>query len=141
MAKKKAGGRPTKYKPEFVRLAALFCKLGATDAQLAELFEVNEDTINEWKNVHPEFSESIKEAKFDHDTKEVEAGMLKRAKGFTRTVERVTKDGDVVECQEEMAPDTVAGIFWLSNRNPARWRQKQDVDVSGAINISIKERK
>ena len=49
-------GRPTSYKPEYDELAYKFCLLGATDAKLAVLLSVNEDTIHEWKKVHPSFS-------------------------------------------------------------------------------------
>ena len=55
-----AGGRPTKYKPEYATQAAKLCALGATDAQLADFFDVAISTITLWKVQHPEFSASIK---------------------------------------------------------------------------------
>ena len=30
-------------------------------------------------------------------------------------------------------PDTTAQIFWLKNRRPDRWRDKQDIEHSGQI--------
>ena len=55
-----AGGRPSKYKKEYAEQAYKFCLLGATDARLGEFFGVSEQTINAWKDAHPEFLESIK---------------------------------------------------------------------------------
>lgn len=34
---------------------------------------------------------------------------------------------------KEVAPDTTAQIFWLKNRKPDKWRDKQDVEHSGTI--------
>ena len=38
-------GRPSKYKKEFVDQAVKLCKLGATDIELADFFEVNVATL------------------------------------------------------------------------------------------------
>lgn len=35
---------------------------------------------------------------------------------------------------KEVVPDTTAQIFWLKNRKPEQWRDKQEVKVSGEIN-------
>ena len=41
MSEKKRGrGRPTKYRPEYAIRARDLCRFGATDAELAEIFEV-----------------------------------------------------------------------------------------------------
>lgn len=101
---------------------------GSTDEQLAEFLQVNIDTIYEWKKVHPEFSDVIKKGKDAFDSRQVETSLLKRALGYTRTVERVTKQGDVLPCIEEVPPDPVSCFFWLKNRNPERWKDKQEID-------------
>jgi hypothetical protein len=56
-------GRPSKYKPEYCDQVEKLCKLGATDKDIADFFEVEESTINNWKVEHPEFMESIKTVK------------------------------------------------------------------------------
>lgn len=89
-------------------------------------------TLYEWKKKFPEISESLKKGKEIVDY-EVENALLKRALGFKikRTVQKVTKDGDVVDTEEEVyyAPDVTAQIFWLKNRRPDIWREKQDKQV------------
>lgn len=52
-------GRPSDYNVAFNDQAYKLCLLGATDKDLADFFEVVEDTINEWKKKHPQFSVSI----------------------------------------------------------------------------------
>lgn len=37
------------------------------------------------------------------------------------------------EITKEVLPDTTAQIFWLKNRRPDRWRDKQDIEHSGQI--------
>jgi len=54
-ATKNKGGRPTKYKPEFAKVAAQMCKLGVTDADLAAAFDVTTVTVWNWQARHPEF--------------------------------------------------------------------------------------
>ena len=51
MAKKKLKkvGRPTLYWKKYPEQAYKQCLAGATDADLANFFEVDEDTINVWK--------------------------------------------------------------------------------------------
>ena len=42
-------GRPSSYRPEYAKMACHLCKLGATDADLAEAFGVSVVTIDNWK--------------------------------------------------------------------------------------------
>ena len=43
----------------------------------------------------------------------------------------------VVESERYYPPDTAAQIFWLKNRRPERWRDKQEqkVDLTEAVKI------
>jgi hypothetical protein len=131
-----AGGRPTKYEPRFCKIASVACELGATDVKLAELFDVNESTITEWKNTYPEFSASTKAGKAVYDDP-VEASLAKSALGFKRSIERLGKDGCPVECFEEVPPNPVSAIFWLKNRRPDRWRDKQEHELTGKDGAAI----
>jgi len=124
--------RKTDYKEEYDRQAYLHCKLGATDADLAQLFGVCEATINNWKLKNDSFLESLKKGKDEFDTNSVENALLKRAMGMTVTEQRVAGGGDddeapsAVQTTKELPPDPTACIFWLKNRNPSRWRDKQE---------------
>jgi len=47
----------------------------------------------------------------------------------------------VEEKTKEVAPDTTAQIFWLKNRRPDKWKDKQDIEHSGNVDVNnpIKE--
>ena len=42
----------------------------------------------------------------------------------------------VEEKTKEVVPDTTAQIFWLKNRRPDKWRDKQDIEHSGTMNVN-----
>lgn len=126
----KQNGRPTKFKEEYIELAYNYCLLGATDQDLAKFFEVEERTINNWKHDFPEFFQSIKKGKVDADAL-VARSLFKRAMGYTckELKEEESEHGiKNTVTTKEVAPDTTAQIFWLKNRQPAMWRDKQEVD-------------
>lgn len=128
--------RPSKYKAEFAKEAAKLCKLGATDAQLADFFEVSVSTINLWKVQHKEFSESVKVPKAEADEK-VEQSLYRRAMGYEHDeVDIKVVAGALIQTpiRRYYPPDSTAMIFWLKNRKPGEWRDKQDVELSGTLN-------
>jgi len=129
--------RPSKYRPEFVEQARKLCRLGATDQELADFFEVALSTLNLWKVQHPEFSESLKLGKEVADERVANA-LYQRAMGYSHPdVDIRVVDGAIVETPliKHYAPDTTAAIFWLKNRRPDEWRDRQEVahDVTGSL--------
>lgn len=129
-------GRPTSYKPEYAKQAEKLTRLGATDMQLADFFEVSEQTVNAWKITQPEFLESLKLGKEEADGN-VERSLYRRALGFERDAVKIfcSKDGEVTQVpfREVVPPDTTACIFWLKNRKQSEWRDKQDHEHTGEV--------
>lgn len=124
-------GRPTSYRDEFVEQAEKLCKLGATDVELADFFEVAVSTLYLWKIEHPEFSEALKRGKLIADA-EVADKLFKRATGYSHDdVDIRVVDGMIVETPliKHYPPDTIAAIFWLKNRQRDKWRDKVESDV------------
>lgn len=139
--KKKKTGRPSAYRPEYVKQAYHLALLGATDADMASALDVNPSTINRWKLDHPDFCASIKRGKEEADGM-VAKSLYRRALGYSHpavkiiTVARGNNGGSDVEqvpYTERYAPDTTAAIFWLKNRRPDLWRDKHDVEHSGEV--------
>lgn len=124
--------RPTEYKPEFNERAYKLCLLGATDKQMADFFGVTEQTINNWKEAHPEFFESIKRGKLEADAN-VAKSLYHRALGYShKAVKFATYEGkitDEAEYTEHYPPDTAACMAWLKNRQPEVWRDKVEHEV------------
>ena len=129
------GGRPTKYKKEYNKQAEKICVLGATDEFLADYFEVDVSTIGNWKNNHPSFLESIKKGKIEADLK-VADSLYNRAIGYSHPEQKVfNNQGEILthDTTKHYAPDPTALIFWLKNRQPKQWRDKQELDVNATV--------
>jgi hypothetical protein len=130
------GGRPSKYRPEFADQARKLCLLGATDAELADFFEVCETTINNWKNDHPGFLESIRAGKVKADA-EVADSLYRRATGEHVQLEKLVKKDDgsyeAIRYKSFIPGDPNAAFKWLLNRRGQDWREKQDVHISGGL--------
>lgn len=134
-------GRPSEYEPEYAEQAFKLCLLGATDADLADFFEVSETTINNWKQAHPEFLESLKGGKRHADAR-VADSLFRRALGYEHEAVKIVADAKtgaehVVPYVERYPPDTTAAIFWLKNRRPDLWRDKKETEHSGAIESGV----
>jgi hypothetical protein len=123
-----AGGRPTAYKPEYAEQAEKLCKLGATDIELADFFEVSDRTIYRWQSQHPEFCQALKAGK-DAADERVERSLYHRATGYTfEAVKIFQHQGQpvTVPYREHVPPDTTAMIFWLKNRRKDQWRDRHE---------------
>ncbi len=137
--KPKEGGR--KYHagiPALVRSLVGRSKHGLTDTELAAKLGVAVRTVHRWKKDHPEFREALIETKAILDAR-VEMSLFRRATGYLVTkTEVTTEDGTEtkrVTKTEEIAPDVQACRLWLMNRDPERWRDRQQVEHSGEIKI------
>lgn len=125
-------GSPTKYAPEYSKQATKLCLLGATDEELADFFDVATSTIYNWKKEHPEFLEAIKKGKVEADAM-VANRLFKRALGYKhKDVDIRVCDGNIIQTPliKHYPPDATSAIFWLKNRQPDKWRDKQEVQHS-----------
>lgn len=136
-------GRPTKYQgEETCRQAIKLCEMGAIDKDLAEFFQVNVDTINEWKNVYPKFSDSLKKGKENPDAQVVQS-LYKRANGSSHPAVKIfNHEGTAlkVDYTERFPPDTTACIFWLKNRRPAEWRDRIEQVIDDKRDVVISDK-
>ncbi|MFL0197376.1 transposase [Clostridium sp. WILCCON 0269] len=128
---------------------------GLTDEQIMTNLGISKPTFYDYVKKYPDFSNALKKGKEIVDF-EVENSLLKRALGYSYeevTEERVIqKDeyGKIItdihgfpiykmvitkKVKKEVVPDTTAQIFWLKNRKPKEWRDKQDIEHSGNIGV------
>lgn len=113
---------------------------GLTDEQIARKIGINTGTLYAWKNQYPEISEALKRGKEVID-RQVENALLKRALGYdyeeeTKELQYDRGTGQQIlvttkKVTRHVQPDVTAQIFWLKNRKPEEWRDKQAVEVSG----------
>lgn len=131
-------GRPSKFKPEFVEQARKLAALGATDRDAADFFAVNEATLHRWKHTHADFCEALKVGKEAADQR-VEQSLYRKAVGYTQDdIHFSSYEGVVTETPyvKHIPPDTTACIFWLKNRRPEEWRDKQVVEHEGEVEVT-----
>lgn len=133
--KRSKAGRPSTYQPEYAEQARRVCLLGATTQDLAMFFGVSDTTIENWMARYPLFIGAIKDGK-DHADATVAASLYHRANGYSHPAVKIFADPktgseQIVPYVEHYAPDTVAAIFWLKNRQPKKWRDLKAVEHSG----------
>ena len=133
-------GRPSKYKDHFPEQARKLCLLGAKDSDLAKFFEITESTLNEWKKIHPELSESLKAGKELADAV-IADSLFQRAKGYSHPDVHVSNFQGLITITplvKHHPPDPTSMIFWLKNRRPDLWREKPEPDPSGDAPTPVK---
>jgi transcriptional regulator with XRE-family HTH domain len=109
---------------------------GLTDEQIAKNIGIQRPTLYDWKKKYSDISDALKRGKEVVD-RQVENALLKRALGyeFKEVTQELTEDGMRITkvVTKQQAPDTTAQIFWLKNRKPQEWRDKQETEISGHI--------
>lgn len=120
---------------------------GLIDKQIAKNMGVAESTLRNWKNNFPEIAEALRKGKEVVD-REVENALFKSAIGFMQKVKKPVRIREVeydpisgkkiresekwVQVEEEIyvPPQVTAQIFWLKNRKPDQWREKNDLTLT-----------
>jgi len=146
MAKKKPkkkeplpNGRPTKYNRAYNVQAYKLCLLGAIDQELADFFEVDEGTLNNWKNKHPTFKAAIKKGKLTADA-EVANALYERAIGYEHDDVHISVyEGTpiITPIKKKYAPDTKAALSWLQIRQLNKWKEEKHLNLTGELSMSL----
>src|SRR5690625_176336 len=141
MSKRKAGRRG-KYEEWLTKEGLLkiegWARDGLTDEQIAKNMGISRSTLNEWKNKYSDILDTLKKGKEVVDL-EVENALLKRALGYKYDEVTYEFGEEVKRVRKEVVPDTTAQIFWLKNRRPDKWRDKQDIEHSGGLHNTFTE--
>lgn len=147
--KQPKGGRPSKYEthvlPRMVEIEG-WARDGLIDEQIAKNLGVALSTFMTYKKKYPELSDALKRNKEVAD-REVENALFKRAVGYKyeEITRELKKDPDTDELSlvvtkvvtKEVVPDVTAQIFWLKNRKPKEWRDRQEIEHSGDLGVVI----
>ena len=124
------------YDPDTFPLKAQgFAREGLNDEEIAEKLGIGKTVYYEYQKKYPEFANAIKEGKAPVD-REVENALLKRAQGYDYTEKKVLvsvnekgeqKPARIETITKHVPPDVGAIAFWLKNRMPDKWRDRQDL--------------
>lgn len=113
---------------EGLTLLESWARDGLIDEQIAENIGIRRQTLYTWKNKYSDINDALKKGKEVVDV-EVENALLKRAMGYFVEIkeEKLDRDGCVHELKKtiHVAGDVTAQIYWLKNRLPEKWREKQ----------------
>ena len=123
---------------------------GWTDQKVADFLGITKRAITHWKQIN-NFISPLKDWKTQADAK-VEKSLYKRALGIKYdevTYEKSNvgglgigfKKGEVSDIKhvdtyktkvvtKKLPPDPTSMIFWLKNRQPDKWRDKKEVEVT-----------
>ena len=109
---------------------------GLIDEQIAANIGVTTTTFYDWKKKYADFSDALKKGKEASDY-EVENSLFKSATGYEyeerKEVQEVV-DGvmrkRVEVTRKQVPPNATSAIFWLKNRKPDKWRNKQEIEIS-----------
>lgn len=121
---------------ENLMLISYWAKQGLVDKQIAENIGIVTSTFYKWKKEHSEFSDALKAGKEVADAQVFNA-LHQSAIGFHYLEEAVTNTGEVVTVKKYSKPNVTAQIYWLKNRVPDDWRDKQEIEQINK-NIDIK---
>jgi hypothetical protein len=128
-------GRPPKYDPALCPRARKLALLGMTEVEIAEQFSIHPDTLLAWKSDHPAFAEALDEGRVKADA-EVADSLFNRATGRVKipAVKIFMPPGATEPVYapyvEHFPPDAQAGRLWLMNRQPGKWRERREVDLT-----------
>ena len=140
--------------PEGLTLLNGWARDGLTDEQIAKNMQISTSTYYDYKNKHDEISEALKKGKEIVDY-EVESSLLKKCFGYNAKVKKNMKvkrveyndEGyksneyeEIIEVYDEVhvPADTTAQIFWLKNRRPEKWREKQEsINNNDDVGVTI----
>lgn len=107
---------------------------GLTDEQIAKNLGISIKTFYEYKKKYLQFLQALKKGKEIIDY-EVENALLKRALGYEYDEVTYEHGEETKRVTKQVAPDTTAQIFWLKNRKPDKWRDKQVVESNNTIEV------
>ncbi len=110
--------------PGSPHLALNYCRLGATDAQLAEFFAVSPETLGGWLAHSREFAAAVRRGRKMADVDMIDS-LYRLGMGYVEPAEKVMVcrgEPVVVRYQRHHRPDYRAGMTWLCNRMPHLWK-------------------
>ncbi|GKU76852.1 transposase [Paenibacillus sp. L3-i20] len=140
------GKYDTHVKPKLLLIEA-WARDGLTDEMICENLGISVASFHNYKRDHVEFLEALKKGKEIIDVM-VENALLKAALGYefeevTTEYTNLASGENVIPVEvtkkvaKHAAPNTTALIFWLKNRRPTAWRDKQEIDHSGKLGLDV----
>ena len=110
---------------------------GHRDTEIIKLMGISKTQFYQWKRTEPLFQSVFYVGRRQAAVELVDT-MVKTARGFHYTEEVVDNKGNIVEVQKYQAPNVQAQTFLLKNWDRQNYRDRWDVEHSGALPVIIK---
>lgn len=134
-------GRPTLFRPEFIDKAREYIRAGFTRADIAAQFGVNVSQVYEWQAKNPNFADALNQERVIADTAVASALYLRATGQLKKTITKkvTTADGrvEIHETTESVPADPTAQRYWLNNRAPKVWRERNEVTGADGAPIAV----
>ncbi len=136
-----AAYRPRIYEAGYCPRANHLALLGLTDVEIAGQFGIAPETLYLWKDQYPDFMQAIEGGKVPADGL-VAAAAFKRAVGYEQPAVKIflpagATDPVYAPYLEHIPGDVRAQTNWLNNRQPDRWRDRKNINVTGGLEYRL----
>lgn len=98
-----------------------WARWGLSVEQIAENMNVSKSALYNWIKKYPEIEKAVYSGKEVADF-HVENAIYKSACGFFEDELKVESTGQAKKTKRYYPPNPALGIFWLTNRQPQRWK-------------------
>jgi len=146
---KKTTQTRTRYDAAFTRIAeGVVSRYGYDPANLAAILGVAEETVRKWAENRADFREAVRVGKERFEALRPDAEKIRLAEEalFQKVIGHQWEETKIVKSEKgveetvtrgQIAPDVAAIRYFLKNRCPERWKDRQEVAISGGVPMVV----
>ena len=113
-----------KWDSRYIKMVYEIALLGASNPEIAGILNVTTTTLDNWRVRFPEFEIALLKGKERADGK-IALALYNRAKGYSHPDVHISNykgEVTITPIIKYYPPDTTAAKFWLTNRQPDKWK-------------------
>ena len=141
---KRKAGQPSKISTIDLNLLERVASKGLIELEIADVMGISLATLKTYKNKYPRFLAAIKRGQ-ENPNRVIANSLFNKARGFEYSDTVVTKvkvskykEKVVVNhVSKKLPPDTLAIIFYLTNKMPEDYKHRQQLEHIGEIKVPV----
>lgn len=120
-----------------------WAKEGWTEKDIAEELKISYSGFRNYKKQHLELEGALTENKKIADAA-AKGALFQKVVGqsYVKEIKERNEDGKLVTVRKEtvvIPPDTQAAKFWLANRDPENWKNRETKDINAHVDANIED--